>query len=48
MDVKTKEGKKVFVWTVNDDDDVRFCNDLGVDVIMSDKPGQARAALRYS
>ncbi|MEI6407071.1 MAG: glycerophosphodiester phosphodiesterase family protein [Actinomycetes bacterium] len=43
-----KEGKKVFVWTVNDDDDVRFCNDLGVDVIMSDKPGQARAALRYS
>ncbi len=43
-----KEGKKVFVWTVNDDADVRLCHDLGVDVIMSDTPGQARAALGYS
>lgn len=43
-----KKGKKVFVWTVNDDADVRLCNDLGVDVIMSDNPGQARSALGYS
>ena len=40
-----KQGKKVFVWTVNEDADVRLCHDLGVDVIMSDTPGQARAAL---
>jgi glycerophosphoryl diester phosphodiesterase len=43
-----KQGKKVFVWTVNDDADVRLCSELGVDVIMSDTPGQARAALGYS
>lgn len=43
-----KAGKKVFVWTVNDDADVRLCHELGVDVIMSDTPGQARAALGYS
>ena len=38
-------GKKVFVWTVNSDEDVRLCARLGVDVIMSDKPAQAREAL---
>ena len=40
-----KQGKKVFVWTVNEPEDVRFCNELGVDVIMSDKPALAREAL---
>jgi len=39
------DGKKVFVWTVNDDDDVRLCEQAGVDVIMSDIPAQARKAL---
>jgi len=39
------DGKKVFVWTVNDDEDVRLCARAGVDVIMSDIPAQARKAL---
>ncbi len=43
-----KLDKKVYVWTVNEDEDVKFCADLGVDVIMSDKPAQARKALGYS
>ena len=41
-------GIKVYVWTVNSDEDVRFCAGLGVDVIMSDNPAQARRALGYS
>jgi glycerophosphoryl diester phosphodiesterase len=42
------QGKKVYVWTVNSDEDVQFCAGLGVDVIMSDNPAQARRALGYS
>ena len=41
-------GKKVYVWTVNNDADVKFCAELGVDAIMSDNPAQARKALGYS
>ena len=40
-----ERGKKVFVWTVNSDDDVRFCAELGVDVIITDNPEQAQRAL---
>jgi glycerophosphoryl diester phosphodiesterase len=42
------KGRRVFVWTVNDPNDVKFCADAGVDVIMSDNPAQARKALGYS
>jgi glycerophosphoryl diester phosphodiesterase len=42
------KGRRVFVWTVNDPNDVKLCADAGVDVIMSDKPAQARKALGYS
>jgi glycerophosphoryl diester phosphodiesterase len=41
-------GRRVFVWTVNDPIDVKLCADAGVDVIMSDNPAQARKALGYS
>ena len=41
-------GRRVFVWTVNDLIDVKLCADAGVDVIMSDNPAQARKALGYS
>ena len=43
-----KKGRRVFVWTVNDPTDVILCAKLGVDVIMSDNPAQARKALGYS
>ena len=33
------------VWTVNESDDVRRLADAGVDVIFTDDPGAARAAL---
>jgi glycerophosphoryl diester phosphodiesterase len=42
------KGRRVFVWTVNDPADVIMCEKLGVDVIMSDNPAQARKALGYS
>jgi len=42
------KGRRVFVWTVNDPNDVKLCADVGVDVIMSDNPAQARKALGYS
>jgi glycerophosphoryl diester phosphodiesterase len=42
------KGRRVFVWTVNHPNDVKLCADAGVDVIMSDKPAQARKALGYS
>jgi len=38
-------GLAVAVWTVNDGDDVRRLADTGVDVIFTDDPGAARAAL---
>jgi glycerophosphoryl diester phosphodiesterase len=40
-----ERGRRVFVWTVNSDDDVRLCEELGVDVIITDNPEQARRAL---
>jgi glycerophosphoryl diester phosphodiesterase len=33
-----RRGHCVYVWTVNHDDDVERCADLGVDVIISDRP----------
>jgi glycerophosphoryl diester phosphodiesterase len=40
-----KHGHAVHVWTVNSADDVRYCRDLGVDVIISDRPGAALETL---
>ncbi|GAA4117165.1 glycerophosphodiester phosphodiesterase [Knoellia locipacati] len=33
-----RRGHEVYVWTVNEPDDVKRCADLGVDVIISDRP----------
>lgn len=43
-----KKGKKVYVWTVDNPDDQRLCQSLGVDVMITNTPGQARATLGYS
>jgi glycerophosphoryl diester phosphodiesterase len=38
-------GKKAIVWTVDEERDVRFCRDLGVDILITNKPAQARSFL---
>ena len=43
-----KRGKKVFIWTVNEAADLHLCSKLGVDVVITDKPEQARKLLGYS
>jgi glycerophosphoryl diester phosphodiesterase len=40
-----RRGHKVYVWTVNEPDDVKRCADLGVDVVITDRPGDVRALL---
>ena len=43
-----KQGKTVFVWTVNEAADLDLCSKEGVDVVITDKPEQARKLLGYS
>lgn len=43
-----KEGKRLFIWTVDDPADVEFCAENGIDVIITNKPAQARMVLGYS
>jgi len=43
-----KKGKKVFVWTVNNEADLQLCAKLGVSAVMSDNPALARKLLGYS
>ena len=40
-------GKKVYVWTVNEVEDILLCASLGVDAIISDVPGLARLTLNH-
>jgi glycerophosphoryl diester phosphodiesterase len=41
------EGKRVFVWTVNDLNDLKLCAQLGVDVVITDMPARAVSELGY-
>jgi len=47
IDVLRRRGKKVFIWTVNDDEDIRWMSELGVDGIITDKPAHAKKVLGY-
>jgi glycerophosphoryl diester phosphodiesterase len=38
VDRAHKHGHQVHVWTVNSEQDIRHCRDLGVDVLISDHP----------
>jgi glycerophosphoryl diester phosphodiesterase len=40
------EGKRIFVWTVNEESDIELCLRLGVDAIATDNPALARKVLR--
>lgn len=47
IDSLRRRGKKVFIWTVNDDEDIRWMSELGVDGIITDKPAHAKKVLGY-
>lgn len=40
-----RRGRAVFVWTVDAPEDVLLCRDLGVDAIITNRPGEVRAML---
>ena len=42
-----QDPRKLFVWTVDTADDVRFCADNGVDVLITNTPSYARSVLGY-
>jgi glycerophosphoryl diester phosphodiesterase len=43
-----KNGKRLFVWAVDEGSDVEFCLKNGIDVVITNKPAQARKVLGYS
>jgi glycerophosphoryl diester phosphodiesterase len=43
-----KRGKKIIVWTVNNQDDLKLCKDLGVYAVITDEPARVRKLLKYS
>jgi glycerophosphoryl diester phosphodiesterase len=42
-----KLGKSLTVWTVDDSADINLCANLGVDILVTNKPSHAREVLRY-
>jgi len=40
-------GRGLNVWTVDKDADIKLCNQLGVDILITNKPAHAREVLRY-
>jgi glycerophosphoryl diester phosphodiesterase len=43
-----ENGKRLFIWTVDKGSDVEFCAQNGIDVVITNKPAQARKVLGYS
>jgi len=43
----TQQNKPLYVWTVDDADDMRFCSDNGVEVLITNNPSYARKVLGY-
>ena len=41
------DPRRLFVWTVDDADDMRFCAGSGVDVLITNTPSYARSVLGY-
>jgi len=42
-----RRGKQVIVWTVNNEDDLKLCQDLGVKAVITDYPARVRKILGY-
>ncbi|CAB4990397.1 unannotated protein [freshwater metagenome] len=47
IDKAKADGKRLFVWTVDEAQDVQFCAQAGIDVVITNKPSQARKVLGY-
>jgi len=43
-----QDPRNLFIWTVDDADDMRFCADNGVDVLITNAPSYARSVLGYN
>ena len=43
-----KNGGRLYIWTVNEVDDLKYCEKIGADAVITDYPAQARKALGYS
>jgi glycerophosphoryl diester phosphodiesterase len=43
----THQSKALYVWTVDDGDDMRFCLENGVEVLITNNPSYARKVLGY-
>jgi glycerophosphoryl diester phosphodiesterase len=43
-----QDPRNLFIWTVDDPDDMRFCADNGVDVLITNTPSYARSVLGYN
>ena len=43
----SQQTKPLYVWTVDDADDMRFCSDNGVEVLITNNPSYARKVLGY-
>jgi glycerophosphoryl diester phosphodiesterase len=42
-----RKGKQAIVWTVNDENDLKLCQDLGVRAVITDYPARVRKILGY-
>jgi glycerophosphoryl diester phosphodiesterase len=42
-----RKGKQVMVWTVNNENDLKLCQDLGVQAVITDYPARVRKILGY-
>ena len=43
----TRADQKIFVWTVDEARDVELCREIGVDVIITNRPGYVRELLSH-
>lgn len=42
-----KRAREVYVWTVDDAKEIAFCQELGVDILITNRPAHARKVLGY-
>ena len=43
-----RAGHRIVVWTVNTEEDLDYCMDIGVEAVMTDRPAHLRSLLRAS